>query len=270
MHSLDEERYPRCDIIIGEQGGKGGHGLQSLLDNLKNVVSISFTLSHQIWHTSAFKSCIHASTIGISPANFFPILSLSKSFVLSSCLLPCPIFALSAILPNSSYAPTVPCHLPDLLPRCCDSTPTTALRQQVQINEKHANERTQRQYGKQRQVRTFELFDQVSVAVPALDRASIDDKRIFGRVIGLNPEYNCYQIKSRIPCLRPLSPFITAQPRRVPLKRSQFIVTVGIRRRGVPHAGVRVSRRRLNAPLHVTVGPIRTTHLTALTSHQRG
>lgn len=47
---------------------------------------------------------------------------------------------------------------------------------------------------KQRQVRTFALFDQVSVAVPALDRASIDDKRIFGRVIELNPKYNSYQI----------------------------------------------------------------------------
>ena len=74
-------------------------------------------------------------------------------------------------------------------PQELDSTPTTALRQQVQINQKHANERSQRQYGKQRQVATFALFDQVSVAVPALDRAPTDDKRIFGRVIGLNPEY---------------------------------------------------------------------------------
>ena len=82
-------------------------------------------------------------------------------------------------------------------PQELDSTPTTALRQQVQINQKHANERSQRQYGKQRQVRRFALFDQVSVAVPALDRASIDDKRIFGRVIGLNPEYNSYQILTK-------------------------------------------------------------------------
>lgn len=47
---------------------------------------------------------------------------------------------------------------------------------------------------KQRQFRTFALFDQVSVAVPALDRASTDDKRIFGRVIEINPKYNSYQI----------------------------------------------------------------------------
>ena len=77
-------------------------------------------------------------------------------------------------------------------PQELDGTPTTALRQQVQINQKHANERSQRQYDKQRQVRTFGLFEQVSVAVPALDRASTDDKRIFGRIVGLNPEYNSY------------------------------------------------------------------------------
>ena len=78
-----------------------------------------------------------------------------------------------------------------------DSTPTTALRQQIQINQKHANERSQRQYDKQRQVRRFALFDQVSVAVPALDRASTDNKRIFERVIELNPEYNSYQILTK-------------------------------------------------------------------------
>ena len=82
-------------------------------------------------------------------------------------------------------------------PQELDSTPITALRQQVQINQKHANERSQRQYDKQRQVTTFALFDQVSVAVPALDRAPTDDKRIFGRVIGLNPEYNSYQILTK-------------------------------------------------------------------------
>ena len=82
-------------------------------------------------------------------------------------------------------------------PQELDSTPTTALRQQIQINQKHANKRSQRQYDKQRQVRTFALFDQVSVAVPALDRASTDNKRIFERVIGLNPEYNSYQILTK-------------------------------------------------------------------------
>ena len=82
-------------------------------------------------------------------------------------------------------------------PQELDSAPTTALRQQVQINQKHANERSQRQYDKQRQVTTFDLEDQVSVAVPALDRASTDDKRLFGRVVGLHPEYNSYQILTK-------------------------------------------------------------------------
>lgn len=82
-------------------------------------------------------------------------------------------------------------------PQELDSTPTTRLRQQVQINQKHANERSQRQYGKQRQTTTFELGDQVSVAVPALDRASTDDKRLFGRVIGVHEDYNSYQIVTK-------------------------------------------------------------------------
>ena len=78
-----------------------------------------------------------------------------------------------------------------------DSTPTTALRQQIQVNQKHANERSQRQWGKQRQVVTFSLGEQVSIAVPALDRASTDDRRLFGRIIGLHPDYNSYQILTK-------------------------------------------------------------------------
>lgn len=77
------------------------------------------------------------------------------------------------------------------------STFTTSLRQQVQINQRHANERSKRQYGKQRQTTTFELGDQVSVAVPALDRASTDDKRLFGRVIGVHKDYDSYQIVTK-------------------------------------------------------------------------
>ena len=57
-----------------------------------------------------------------------------------------------------------------------------ALHAQVHINQLHANERAVRQYGKQRSVKVFEIDDKVSVAVPALDRASTDDKRIFGRI----------------------------------------------------------------------------------------
>ena len=82
-------------------------------------------------------------------------------------------------------------------PRELDCTPTTALRQQVQINQKHANERSQRQYGKQRQVRTFDLGEQVSIAVPALDRASTNDKRLFRRIVGYHPNYNSYQILTK-------------------------------------------------------------------------
>lgn len=57
-----------------------------------------------------------------------------------------------------------------------------AHRAQVHINQLHANERAVRQYGKQQSVKVFEIDDKVSVAVPALDRASTDDKRIFGRI----------------------------------------------------------------------------------------
>ena len=78
-----------------------------------------------------------------------------------------------------------------------DSNPTTKLRQQVRINQEHANKRSQRQYGKQRQITTYEVGDQVSVAVPALDRASTDDKRIFGRVIAVREEYDSYQILTK-------------------------------------------------------------------------
>ena len=73
-------------------------------------------------------------------------------------------------------------------------SPTLPIRQQVQINQKHANERSKRQYGKQRHIITFEIGDQVSVAVLALDRAVTDDKRIFGRVIDVNEDYDSYKI----------------------------------------------------------------------------
>ncbi len=60
---------------------------------------------------------------------------------------------------------------------------SNAFRAQVHIIQLHANERAVRQYGKQRSVKGFKVDDKVSVAVPALDRASTDDKRIFGRII---------------------------------------------------------------------------------------
>ena len=79
-------------------------------------------------------------------------------------------------------------------PQELDSQPTTTLRQQVRINQQHANERSKRQYGKQRQTTIYELGSKVSVAVPALDRASTDDKRIFGRGIGVIVDYDIYLI----------------------------------------------------------------------------
>ena len=48
-----------------------------------------------------------------------------------------------------------------------------------------------------RQITTYQIGDQVSVAVPALDRASTDDKRLFGKVIGVREEYDSYQILTK-------------------------------------------------------------------------
>lgn len=53
-------------------------------------------------HTSALRSCMPASTVGIRPASFLPIDSLRTSLILSSSLLPVPILPLSAIRPISS------------------------------------------------------------------------------------------------------------------------------------------------------------------------
>ena len=82
-------------------------------------------------------------------------------------------------------------------PQEVDSDPITQLREQVRINQQHANKRSQRQYGKQRQITTYQVGDQVSVAVPALDRASTDDKWLFGKVIAVREEYDSYQILTK-------------------------------------------------------------------------
>ncbi len=62
------------------------------------------------------------------------------------------------------------------------SEASRAFRERIHENQLHANERSIRPHGKQRPVKTFEVEECVSVAVSALDRASTDDKRIFGRV----------------------------------------------------------------------------------------
>ena len=75
-----------------------------------------------------------------------------------------------------------------------DNTPTTALRQQIRVNQKHANERSKRQYGKQRQTIIYNVRDQISVAVSALDRTSTNDKRLFGKIIDVKEKYDSYRI----------------------------------------------------------------------------
>lgn len=62
------------------------------------------------------------------------------------------------------------------------SKASRAFHERIHENHLQANERSIRQYGKQRAGKYFEVRESVSIAVPALDRASTDDKRIFGRV----------------------------------------------------------------------------------------
>ena len=60
---------------------------------------------------------------------------------------------------------------------------SSTFRAHIHANQLHANEQSIHQYGKQQSVKVFAIGDKVSIAVPALDRASTDDKRIFGQVI---------------------------------------------------------------------------------------
>ena len=70
-----------------------------------------------------------------------------------------------------------------------------SFRAHIHAYQLHANERSICQYGKQRAVKAFAIGDKVSIAVPALDRASTDDKRIFGRVI--KSFDNAYSIQTK-------------------------------------------------------------------------
>lgn len=98
-----------------------------------------------------------------------------------------------------------------------EAYPTTAIRQHVIVNQSIANERSIRQVGQQRNVVALKEGDPVSVAVPALDRASTDDKRVFGRVITVYEELYLYKILTKygvldrnypISVLNPLPPTI--------------------------------------------------------------
>lgn len=75
---------------------------------------------------------------------------------------------------------------------------SSTFRAHIHANQLHANERSIRQYGKKRSVKVFAIGDKVSVAVPALDRASTDDKRVFGQVIKSFGDAYSIQTKHRV------------------------------------------------------------------------
>ncbi len=76
------------------------------------------------------------------------------------------------------------------------SQASTAFRDQIHENQLYANERSIWQFEKQLAVRFFEIREAVGVAVPALDRASIDDKRVFGQLIHIHSGPS-YEIKTK-------------------------------------------------------------------------
>ena len=82
---------------------------------------------------------------------------------------------------------------PESLREAAESSST--FRAYIHANQLQANERSIRQYGKQRAVKVFAIGDKVSIAVPALDRVSTDDKRIFGQVI--KSFDNAYSIQTK-------------------------------------------------------------------------
>ena len=85
---------------------------------------------------------------------------------------------------------------PESLREVAESSST--FRAHIHANQLHANERSIRQYGKKRSVKVFAIGDKVSVAVPALDRASTDDKRVFGQVIKSFGDAYSIQTKHRV------------------------------------------------------------------------
>ncbi|KAI4266527.1 MAG: hypothetical protein L6R38_008685 [Xanthoria sp. 2 TBL-2021] len=73
-------------------------------------------------------------------------------------------------------------------------TPTTSIRREVKKRQVAAQNRIQKQYGKQCQVQVFRLGDLVSIALPDTVRSFTDDSRAFGKVIGINPDLHQYQV----------------------------------------------------------------------------
>ena len=81
----------------------------------------------------------------------------------------------------------------DFLQQAAESS--RSFRAHIHANQLHANEQSICQYENQRAVTKFAIGDKVSIAVPALDRASTDDKRIFGQVI--KSFNNAYSIQTK-------------------------------------------------------------------------
>lgn len=115
---------------------RGIRGVRSSLERsvIKDAIVFNGCLS-----PSAFRSCMPDSTLGIKPADFFPMDSFSRSFGFFSSLLLVPILALSVIGPIHLHVPTVPCYFADLLPRYLDSAgrrATTRL-QAIALRKEH-------------------------------------------------------------------------------------------------------------------------------------
>ena len=93
-----------------------------------------------------------------------------------------------------------------------DSTPTTAVRQNVAVFQKRAEARSIRAWGKQRQIRVYSIGDQVSVSIPHDVRASTDDKRVLGKVINVFEDLNQYQIVTKWGVLDRMCPIDIVNP----------------------------------------------------------
>ncbi len=92
---------------------------------------------------------------------------------------------LSHLLINNLQALSTQMQSPKLNPESLreGAESSSTFQAHIHANPLHANEQSIRQYGKQRAVKGFAIRDKVSIAVPALDPASTDEKRIFGLVI---------------------------------------------------------------------------------------
>lgn len=70
---------------------------------------------------------------------------------------------------------------------------SSTFRAHIHANQLHENERSIRQYGKKRSVKVFAIGDKVSVAVPALDRASTKSSRALATLIAFRPSIESWK-----------------------------------------------------------------------------